>query len=330
MHKILLLFCGGTLVMERNEEEALAVPEKERAINMVLNLEPRLAETTEIEVAYIDNIDSTNMTPNHWDSISMMIADNYEKYDGFVITHGTDSMAYTASALSFSMVDLGKPVVLTGSQIPGHRLESDARRNFINAVKLAKENVSGVYIVFDKRIILGARASKVSESKLDGFSSINTSDHGEIRIQMRLSDKVQARHNAPLLLRTGFEPMISVVSLTPSKAPASLLALLRSDFTRGIVLQAYGSGNIPYSFHRVFEEAKELSVPLIVRSQCLNGQTAMKKYDVGLRALRMGVIEAKDMSLEATATKLMWALHHHSYEEIREVMHRNFVGEIVT
>ncbi len=193
--KILILFCGGTLVMEEDEEGALIVPSKEKAIQNLLNIEPKLGNEADLEVAYIDNIDSTNINPDHWNLMADVIAENYDLFDGFVITHGTDTMAYTSSALSYILQNLGKPVILTGAQIPGGKIETDARRNLINAIRVAKEDISGLMIVFDEQIILGSRASKVSESKLKAFETINWDVLGEIRIDIRFSDDRKRRHN---------------------------------------------------------------------------------------------------------------------------------------
>src|SRR4051812_40563097 len=129
--KVLILFCGGTIIMQESADGALVVSEKESAINALLNLEPKLKETVDLAVHYIDNIDSTNMKPEHWDKMASVIAEKYNDYDGFVITHGTDTMAYTASALSFALQGLGKPVAITGSQIPADKIETDGRRNFV-------------------------------------------------------------------------------------------------------------------------------------------------------------------------------------------------------
>lgn len=326
--KILILFCGGTLIMKENDEGALIVQEKDEAIQAILNLEPELHKITDLEVAYIDNIDSTNMSPEHWDKMADVIAENYDNYDGFVITHGTDTMAYTASALSYSLQNLGKPVVLTGAQIPGSKIETDARRNFVNAVRLATMDVSGVMLVFDEEIILGARSSKVSESKLDAFETINWDLLGEIRIDIRLSNEHKPRHNKPLELVKGFEASIEVITLTPGRPSATLLDRLVGGGTKGLVLLGYGPGNIAYDYLPVLEHAHKNKIPVVVTTQCLEGATSMHLYDVGKKALDAGVIQAYDMSMESITTKLMWALKHFPYEKIKEVMHTNYVGEI--
>ncbi|MBD3289734.1 hypothetical protein GF337_13085, partial [candidate division KSB1 bacterium] len=220
--KVLILFCGGTLVMEVNEEGALQTPPKTRAIRNLRKIEPKLNEIADLSVSYIDNIDSTNIQPQHWDRMARVIYENYDEYDGFVITHGTDTMAYTSNALSFALHEIGKPVILTGAQIPGSYLESDARRNLINAVRVATLDVSGVMVVFDEEIILGCRASKVSESKLDSFESINWDPLGELRIDIQFADFRMHRHNRKINIHPGFEPNLSIITMIPG-LPVDLL-----------------------------------------------------------------------------------------------------------
>lgn len=313
--------------MQESAEGALVVSEKDDAIKKILNLEPRLKEIADLDVEYIDNIDSTNMSPAHWDRIAETIANDYDKYDGFVITHGTDTMSYTASALSWSLNNIGKPVTITGSQIPGDQIETDARRNFVNAVRVATMDISGIMLIFDEEIILGSRVSKVSESKLDAFETINWDLLGEIRIDIRLSDEHQPRHDGKLNLKNGFEPDVAIITLFPGFPKESLQRILDSG-VKGLVLRAYGSGNISYEYLDVLKKAKEMKVPIVVNTQCIEGATLMHLYDVGKQALDAGVIQAYDMSIECIVTKLMWTLKHYPYEKIREMMHTNFTGEI--
>ncbi len=311
--KVLVLFCGGTIVMEEKQNGSLAVPESlDSAISILKNVEPRLDSIADYDSEFIANIDSTNITPSDWDKILYQIKENYQNYDGFVITHGTDTMAYTASALSLAIKGLGKPVVLTGSQIPGEKIESDARRNLVNAFRVAIMDISGVFIVFDERIILGSRASKASESKLDAFQSINCEDAGEISIEIKIKDWVKTRAQEPhkIEIRPGFESNIFVYTLSPGCAPQDLEFLLNNQEIKGIVIRAYGTGNIPYGFETFFRKARERNLPVIVTSQCLHGKTLMHLYEVGRKALQSGAIEGHEESLETLCVKLMWGLRH--------------------
>jgi L-asparaginase len=326
--KILILFCGGTLVMEENASGALVTPPPEKALATLRRMEPRLQNAADLWFSWIDNIDSTNMSPEHWDRIAQVIGENYDSYDGFIVTHGTDTMAYTASALTWSLGNLGKPVILTGAQIPGSRLESDAHRNFVNAVRVATLDLSGVILVFGEEILLGCRATKVSESKLDAFQSVNRPRLGEIRTEIRLEEDHPRRRPEPLEVRPGFEGQVAVLSLAPGKPVSMLVALLQSGI-RGLVLRGYGPGNIPYQYLEILHSARELEVPVVVHSQCMEGITAMHRYDVGRRAIEMGAIEAYDMSLEAAVTKLMWVLRRETAcARIREIMQTDLAGEI--
>lgn len=176
-------------------------------------------------------------------------------------------MAYTASALSFTLSDLGKPVVLTGSQIPGGKIATDARRNFVNAVRVATLNKAGVMIVFDVDIMLGARATKVSESKLDAFRMMNWNLLGEIRTDIQFSQDARDRHDRPLIFRPGFECQIAVFTLFPGFPASQIDQAIRNNCIRGIILQGFGSGNLSDKYFGVFQLAREMNIPVVVTTQ---------------------------------------------------------------
>lgn len=315
--------------MREQDDGSLVVNDKDAAIDLLLNMEPKIHEIAEIDVHFIDNIDSSNMSPEIWDNLGRVISTEYGKFDGFVVTHGTDTMAYTASALSFVLGDLGKPVVLTGAQIPGSRIETDARRNFVNAVRVATLDRAGVMLVFDGDIILGARSHKISESKLDAFGPINWGLHGEVRIDIRFSDSAKPRHDEPLQFRPGFVSNIGVYTLFPGFPPSELVHHINRKGVKAIILNAYGSGNISYIYLDAIKLAISQGIAVIVTTQCLEGATLMHLYDVGRQALDIGAIQAYDMSKECTITKVMWALHRSSsVDELRVILHRNYCGEI--
>ncbi|MDI6699269.1 MAG: asparaginase [Candidatus Saccharicenans sp.] len=311
--KILVLFCGGTIVMEEKSDGSLAVPDSEEsAIKILREVEPRLSAVADYDIEFIANIDSTNIAPADWDRILLCLKENYRRYDGFVIIHGTDTMAYTAAALSVSIKGLGKPIVLTGSQIPAIKIESDARRNLVNAFRVATMPYSGVFIVFDRRIISGSRATKASESSLDAFRSVNGDEAGEITVDIRMKSWVKTRKPEPhdIEIASGFEADIFIHTLSPGCDPGDLEFLLNRGNIKGIIIRAYGTGNIPYGFENFFRKARSRNLPVIITSQCLYGKTLMNMYEVGRRALAMGVIEGGAQSLEILCAKLMWALRH--------------------
>ncbi len=326
--KICIFFCGGTMVMVPNAQGVLVPPSKENALHSVLSLEPRLHGLADIDLEFIANIDSSDMTPDIWDRLVTSIAKSYSHYDGFVVLHGTDTMAYTASAVSFALRNLGKPVVFTGAQIPGHQLESDARRNLVNAVRLACMDVAGVMLVMGEKILLGVRSSKISHSKLNAFASFNWPKLGEVGRQIQILREVQHKQGQDLRLEEGFVSEIAVLSLAPGM-PASVLDHLLSQGVKGIVINAYGTGNIPQIYLPSLERARDKNIPIVIRTQCPEGSTQMSVYATGKQALECGAIEAFDMSLESTITKLMWALKRaKTIEEIKTIMHHNYAGEI--
>src|SRR3989339_567076 len=214
--KVLILFCGGTIIMQESKEGSLVVAEKQKAIKSLLSLEPRLKEVSKLDVEYVDNIDSSNITGAHWDKIATIIAKKYDRYDGFVITHGTDTMSYTASALSFALQNLGKPVVLTGAQVPPEMLGSDALTNLVHACQVATMDLAEVMIVFGTRILRGNRSMKVSESERNAFLSPVFPPLGTIRLQPDISyPNVKRRHGGAITLRDAFAGNIAVGKCVP-------------------------------------------------------------------------------------------------------------------
>lgn len=309
---------------KNNETKALDVS---HGYDQLLKLEPRFSQICDVDIEFIDNIDSTNMTSEQWTKLADTIKNNYDKYDGFVITMGTNTMAYCSAALSFALQNIGKPVVLTGAQIPAESLSTDARNNFINALRLSTLDLAGVFIVFGSKIIRGCRAKKVSESELDAFRTFNQKDFGEIGVGTVFNFK-QPRHNNPLKVQSRFIEEIVCLTLIPG-LQAEILKNLIEAGTKGFILRAYGSGDIPYNFEESLLYAKKNKIPVVVTTQCPGGATVMGINDVGLKALQTGVIQAFDMCMEAMSTKLMWLLGQNTpYEKIKKLMETNFIGEV--
>ncbi len=314
--------------MVPNAQGVLDIASKENALQAVLTMEPRLFGLADIDLEYIVNIDSSDMKPSIWDRLAQAIHSVYSQYDGFVVLHGTDTMAYTASAITFALRQLGKPVIFTGAQISGHRIESDARRNLVNAVMVACKNIAGVFLLVGERILLGVRSTKISHSKLNAFASFNWPRLGEVGRMIQLIPNVPPRSEQELLLECGFAADIAVLSLAPGM-PASILDHLLDHGIKGIVLNAYGTGNIPQVYLPSLERAHQKNIPVVIRTQCLEGSTQMSVYATGEKALSCGVIEGFDMSLEATITKLMWALKRGTtIDAIKTIIHTNYAGEI--
>ncbi len=297
----------------------------------LLTVAPKLHQEFEIAINTIDNIDSTNIQLWHWQKIAQAVYANYKTYDGFVVTHGTDTMAYSASAVSFALQNLGKPVVFTGAQLPPDDLSTDAQLNLTNAFRVASMNIAEVLIVFGTEIIRGNRASKQSETDFNAFWSPIYPPLGKIRTKIDLYGAYTKRTDRKLILQPAFEENVFVLTITPGMNPRYFDALLDAG-VKGIVLNAFGAGNVPNQYQSLIpsiQKATKRGIPVVVSSQCLGGTARMLLYEVGVTALAAGAISAGDMTLEATTTKLMWVLKQtKNMMKIKKIMQSDLVGEL--
>ncbi|OGH74233.1 MAG: hypothetical protein A3G00_02880 [Candidatus Magasanikbacteria bacterium RIFCSPLOWO2_12_FULL_43_12] len=258
-----------------------------------------------------------------------LIDKNYSNYDGFLVTCGTNTMAYVSSALSFALGDIGKPVVFTGAQIPAEVINTDAHNNFVNALRVAIMDIAGVFVVFGSKIILGCRAKKVNESALEAFDVFNDTPFGEIMIKIRINRKnYNHRCNKKLVVKNGFDDNIACFTLIPGLKPECLIKLIDHN-VKGLILRAFGSGDVPYDLFPALKYARKKKVPVLITTQCPRGATVMGINEPGRKALEFGVIQVFDMSMEAMSTKLMWALAHKvPYSKMKKFIQTNLVGEI--
>ena len=277
------------------------------------------------------NIDSTLIQPEDWIKIGEAIYESLGDYDGIVITHGTDTLAYTSSALSFILRNPPVPVVLTGSMLPITEPDSDAPGNLRTAIKFAMEGTPGIYVAFRNKIMLGTRVSKVHSLGLNAFQSVNYPDIAYLR-----GDKIVFRHrleppSGETLFDPALDPDVAYIRLTPGLSPDTFLAIERT--VDGIVLEGYGAGGIPYRGRDLLGAVSKVASkkPVVMTTQALYGGVDLTRYEVGRRALEAGVIPAGDMTKEATLTKLMWGLGHtKNVEDVREIMGRNIAMELST
>lgn len=324
--KILILFCGGTISMSKNAETGGL--DVSHGSEQLFKLEPRIVEIADISVKYIMNIDSSNAVPENWHQIAAAIKEEYDNYDGFLITHGTNTMAYAASALSFALQNIGKPVVLTGAQIPAEVISTDGRNNLINALRVCVLNISGVFIVFGSKIIKGVRSKKISESDLDAFGTFNAGDFGRINLGIEIKGEAQARHPGKLNLINTFDRNVICLTMIPGIRPDFIIKLIDAGAS-GLIMRGYGSGDLPAELFPALEYAQEKEIPVIVTTQCPGGATLLGVDSVGLEAIKRGVIQVFDMSMECMSTKLMWLLGQKTpYKEIKERMQFNMMGEV--
>lgn len=299
----------------------------------LLMYEKQLQEEFLIETKTIANIDSTNMQPHHWTHIAETIEEQYLNYDGFVITHGTDTMAYTASALSFALKNLGKPVVLTGSQVPPEMLGGDGLLNLIHACQVATMDFAEVAIVFGTKILRGNRSLKISESERNAFISPVFPELGSIRLQPELTyPNVRRRHNGKISLRKEFTGNVAVIKCVPGMSPELLDALIKNADIDGLILESFGPGNLPSDENSLLPSikiAQKKKIPVLISTQCIYGTTRMYLYEIGQQVMRLGVIPTRDMTPETAYVKLKWVLAQtKDLKKIREIFEEDVAGEV--
>jgi L-asparaginase len=330
--RLAVLQTGGTIAMHPEANEALGFPES-RPADHIQTTVPEVFNLADLHFYDLFFEDSSNLNPTHWDKITGALDTLWDHFDGFVILHGTDTMAYTASALSFSIAGINKPVILTGSQIPIANFRSDAKRNLINAVEVATLDIPEVAICFNDAVYRGNRASKLSIADFNAFASPNFAPLATIGLHISVNDAlirqpVSASKRPEFLY--GFADGIFVLHLFPGFNPARVTPLL--EHITGLVIEAYGCGNSPvngaHSILPLISQCNERSIPVVMASQAVYDAVDLTKYDSGMRTAELGVWSASDMTIEAAIVKLMFVLKHTSAADMgKELYHLNIAGE---
>lgn len=288
---------------------------------------PQLTKLANISVINITNVDSSDLHPLIWTKISQSIFDNVQKFDGFIIVHGTDTMAYTASALSFALHNINKPIILTGAQKPFDDIPSDATNNLINAIIVASMSKIGTYVVFGSKILQGNRATKMSESDMDAFDSPMVDNTGNIALRPEILFPFKSRNLKKMPENFEFDPNIVVVKITPGITENLEESFI--DKYHGLILEGFGPGNLPHSIQPLLVSADKKQIPVVVLSQCRKGVTKMRLYEVGQQVLDGGAIPGEDMTVEAASTKLMWILAKtRDLSKIKRLFLTDIAGEI--
>ncbi len=338
MKRILLIYTGGTIGMGYRPHHKGLEP---LDFNHLLEQLPELgAVEADIDVYQFQPIDSSDMTPTFWAQLVRIISKDYDKYDGFVVLHGTDTMAYTASALSFMLENLTKPVILTGSQLPIGMLRTDGKENLITSIELAaavdengRARVPEVCIYFSGRLLRGNRSTKRSADGFQAFDSYNfphLCDAG-VNFTFNNHDILQPDFNRPMLPHTAMNANVVVFSLFPGIQENLFRHVLSSRTLKGIVMRSYGSGNAPQYpwMTRLLRDATERGVTIVNVTQCSKGRVEMDRYSAGHHLKMAGVLSGYDGTVEATVTKLMFLHAHYSDSRtIRTMMNRSLAGEI--
>ncbi|MEP1150134.1 MAG: asparaginase [Balneola sp.] len=329
MKKILLIQTGGTIAMSAKGEGVELDPDSWS--DLLIKQIPELEELAEITTYPLFFEDSSDLNAEHWVNLANCIDVNYEKYDGFVVLHGTDTMAYTASALSFALQNLSKPVIFTGSQVPMSSVRSDARRNLINSVEMATTNLQEVGICFNDHVYRGNRATKLSIGDFDAFGSPNLDPIAEIGLDIELHVSYQMLL-PPFENKAAFSNEIFVLTVHPSLSPDVLNCLDLSKL-KAVIVRTFGSGNFPmkgeFNLIPFFEKCREHGVIVAIVSQADYDAVNLTKYPAGKAALNAGAISARDMTMEAALTKLMFLLaQSDSKEYIEQQFQISMAGEL--
>ncbi len=337
--KVLLIYTGGTIGMVENMETGALEPFNFSHLRSNMPEIKRLKFQVETHL-FEPPIDSSDMSLAIWQQIGGVIEDNYDSYDGFVILHGTDTMAYTASALGLMLENLTKPVILTGAQLPVGKLRTDGKENLITALEIAADKdeagnpvVPEMCIYMQNLLMRGNRTTKVNADNFSAFASPNYPYLAEAGLNIRYNEKFILRpdYYKPVRFNYAMDPHVVVLKLFPGISPEAVNANLNIPGLRGIILETYGTGNspsIPWFIH-LLREAIDREIVMVNVTQCLYGNVKMSRYGNGQQLEKLGVASGYDITTEAALAKLMLLFgKYKSSEEVRRLMQVSLRGEM--
>jgi L-asparaginase len=334
--RVLIIYTGGTFGMTYDSQGVLVPFDFASILEQLPTLKNLLLDISVI--SFETPIDSSNINPNHWETIARIIVENYQDTDGFVVLHGTDTMAFTASALSFMLEGLSKPVVFTGAQLPIGEPRSDARENLITALDIASAKEEGralvpeVCIYFDYELLRGNRSKKVESMQFNAFDSGNYPllAKAGVKIDYNFSVIRKCEQDRQLQLRTKIDPNISVLKLFPGLTRSVVHAIVHAPGLKGLILETYGSGNAP-TLPWLMEELKtaiEKDIVILNISQCPGGRVLQGRYETSRVLQEIGVISGADMTVEAAVTKMMLLLGEYGVKATRTLIGQPLAGEL--
>ena len=336
--KVLLIYTGGTIGMI---EDTIVKSLKPFNFNQITNEIPELNKLNcQIDTLAFENpIDSSNINLEIWTQIGDDIFRNYNEYDGFVVLHGTDTMSYTASALSLMFQNLSKPIILTGSQLPLGQVRTDGKENLITAIEIAsmkrnkKAIIQEVAIYFENQLFRGNRTTKVSADHFDAFKSYNYPTLADVGVEINFNYSHLLRGGSKeLYYKNKFDPGVLVVFFYPGIVVKSVIELIKNSSSKVIVLMSYGSGNLPTDKNLIqFIKSQSNSKKIFLNvSQCIAGKVEQEKYETGLNLKKAGVVGSLDMTLELVIVKSMFLLNKYPFDNLKfkENFLTNISGEL--
>ncbi len=334
--KVMIIYTGGTFGMAHDAHGVLVPFDFALILEHLPTLRNLYLELTVI--SFINPIDSSNIQPAHWQTIAKIIFENYKAHDGFVVLHGTDTMAFTASALSFMLQGLTKPVIFTGAQLPISEPRSDARENLITSLEIAVAKMDGkaivpeVSIYFGNELLRGNRSKKTESMHFDAFQSENYPPLAKAGVKIEYNRAVihESSDTDSLRLLGKLDPSISILKLFPGITEATVHAILNAEGLKAVVLETYGSGNAPTTkwFIDALKEVIHKGVIVLNISQCPGGMVVQGKYETSQVLQEIGVLSGGDMTTEAALTKLMVLLGEYGTQETRLKIGKSIVGEL--
>ena len=338
-NKVLLIYTGGTIGMGCDPRTGALEP---LDFNHLAKNVPEFEQIQpDIDTfQFVPAIDSSDITPARWGEIVKLITERYYNYDGFVILHGTDTMAYTASALSFMFENLTKPIILTGSQLPIGQLRTDGKENLMTSIELAaayhsdgRPMVPEVCVYFNGHLLRGNRSTKQNAEEFNAFDSFNYPHLCEAGVNFTFKEHniMQPDYKRPMVPHTKLDSNVTVFSLFPGVEERIARHILEAPGLRGIVMRTYGSGNAPQSswLTRLLKEASENGAVVVNVSQCISGKVEMNRYGAGYQLKDSGIVSGYDSTVEAAVTKLMYLqAQFNDPNLIRRYMNRSIAGEI--